>query len=162
MKKCYTEIMKEIKRLEEEKNSWVIHERNNCRVSYITDEEPIMPNYDYAETSEALLEYDNEIRKLKGLLAYANATTIVEGFDMTIHEALVYLVQLNERVKRYNYLIGFQELTRKTVGIDGKIEYTKIIYDQKDASRKYEDAKTEVIKLQMAIDRTNLTSYIDC
>ena len=35
MKKCYTKIMKEIKRLEEEKNSWVIHERNNCRVSYI-------------------------------------------------------------------------------------------------------------------------------
>lgn len=162
MKKCYTEIMKEIKRLEGEKDSWVTHERNNCRVSYMTDEEPIMPNYDYVETSEALLEYDNRIRKLKGLLAYANATTIVEGFDMTINEALIYLAQLNVRVKRYDYLISFQKMTRKTVGIDGKIEYTKILYDQEDAGRKLEEAKSEVIQLQMAIDRTNLTSFIDC
>ena len=162
MKKCHTEIMKEIKRLEGEKDSWVTHERNNCRVSYMTDEEPILPNYDYAETSGALLEYDDRIRKLKGLLAYANATTIVEGFDMTINEALIYLAQLNARVRRYDYLISFQKLTRKTVGIDGKIEYTKILFDQEDAGRKLEEAKSEVIQLQMAIDRTNLTSFIDC
>ena len=90
----------------------------------------------YTETSGALLEYDDRIRKLKGLLAYANATTIVEGFDMTINEALIYLAQLNARVRRYDYLISFQKLTRKTVGIDGKIEYTKILYDQEDAGRK--------------------------
>ena len=130
MKKCYTEIMKEIKRLEGEKDSWTTHERNNCRVSYMVGEDPILPNYDYVETSGALLEYDDRIRKLKGLLAYANATTIVEGFGMTINEALIYLAQLNARVRRYDYLISFQKLTRKTVGIDGKIEYTKILYDQ--------------------------------
>ena len=162
MKKCYTEIMKEIKRLEGETDSWTTHERNNCRVSYMVGEDPILPNYDYTETSGALLEYDDRIRKLKGLLAYANATTIVEGFDMTINEALIYLAQLNARVRRYDYLISFQKLTRKTVGIDGKIEYTKILYDQEDAGRKLEEAKSEVIQLQMAIDRTNLTSFIDC
>ena len=162
MKKCYTEIMKEIKRLEGEKDSWTTHERNNCRVSYMVGEDPILPNYDYTETSGALLEYDDRIRKLKGLLAYANATTIVEGFDMTINKALIYLAQLNARVRRYDYLISFQKLTRKTLGIDGKIEYTKILYDQEDAGRKLEEAKSEVIQLQMAIDRTNLTSFIDC
>ena len=154
--------MKEIKRLEEEKDSWTTHERNNCRVSYMVGEDPILPNYDYAETSGALLEYDDRIRKLKRLLAYANATTIVEGFGMTINEALIYLAQLNAKVRRYDYLISFQKLTRKTVGIDGKIEYTKILYDQEDAGRKLEEAKSEVIQLQMAIDRTNLTSFIDC
>ena len=162
MKKCHTEIMKTIKRLEEEKDSWTIHEKNNCRITYMVDEEPIIPNYDYEETSKQLVWYDDEIRRLKGLLAYANSTVIVEGFDMTINQAIIYLAQLNERLKRYDYLITFQKLTRKTVGFDGKVEYTKIIYDQEDAGRKLEEVKTEIIQLQMAIDRTNLTSYIDC
>ena len=75
MKKCNTEIMKEIKKLESEKSSWVCHERNNCTVSYMSNEDPLIPDYDYNDTTESLKWFDDEIRRLKGLLAYSNATT---------------------------------------------------------------------------------------
>lgn len=61
------------------------------------NEEPLLPDYDYHETNESLKWFDDEIRRLKGLLAYSNATTVVEGFDMDINEALIYLAQLGEK-----------------------------------------------------------------
>lgn len=161
MKKCNTEIMKEIKKLESDKASWVCHERNNCTVSYMSNEDPLIPEYDYKDTTESLKWFDDEIRRLKGLLAYSNATTIVDGFNMTINEALVYLAQLNEREKRLNYLISFKPISRKTIGIDGKIEFTKILFDQEDALKRHTATKNEIMQLQMAIDRTNLTNFIE-
>lgn len=77
MKKCNTQIMKEIKTLEEYRAKWIGIERANCTVSYLQGEEPVLPDYDY-ETTRANVDYlDNEIRRLKGLLAYSNVTTIV-------------------------------------------------------------------------------------
>ena len=42
MKKCNTQIMKEIKTLEEYRAKWINVERANCTVSYLQGEEPVM------------------------------------------------------------------------------------------------------------------------
>ena len=47
MKKCNTQIMKEIKTLEEYRAKWINIERANCTVSYLQGEEPVLPDYDY-------------------------------------------------------------------------------------------------------------------
>ena len=163
MKKCNTQIMKEIKKLEDYRTKWLNVERANCTVSYIQGEDPVSTDYDYQTTRDSIEYFDNEIRRLKGLLAYSNVTTIVDGFDMTINDALIYLAQLKQKELHYNFLMGKNKLVRSTSGFGNvNIEYTKILYDQ-DVVREELNKVTETIMLlQMAIDRTNLTNMIEC
>ena len=163
MKKCNTQIMKEIKKLEEYRTKWINVERANCTVSYLQDEEPVLPDYDYETTRVNIDHLDNEIRRLKGLLAYSNVTTIVDGFDMNINDALIYLAQLKQKEAHFNFLMNKNKIDRSTTGFGSAvIQFTKILYDQ-DVVREELNIVTETImQLQMAIDRTNLTNMIDC
>lgn len=161
MKKCHTEIMKEIKKLEEIKEILLSEESDNCVVTYLQKETPINTGYNYDETNKKITECDNEILRLKSLLTKANAKTKVEGFDMTINEALVYLAQLNEKLKRLSYLVNLKPLKR-TTGYDSTPEFTKIVFDREKVLKDYEEVRNLIPRLQMAIDRTNLNHMIDC
>ena len=162
MKKCNTQIMKELKKLEENRTSWLSFEKNNCTVTYCANEEPIIPDYSYDEVSKQIEWFDTEIRRLKGLLAYSNVTTIVEGFDMTINDALIYLAQLKAKQTRLDSLNAKNKLSRSTVGYGDAIQYTKILYDQEPIAKELAEVTETIMLLQMAIDRTNLTNMIEC
>lgn len=161
MKKCNTEIMKDIKKLEEIKENLRANESQNCTVTYLQKETPIDTGYDYKKTSEELKKCDQEIRRLKTILANVNATVIVEGFDMTINEALIYLAQLNEDLKRLNNLITINPLSRRS-SYDGVPEFTKITFNREEVKNDYETVRNLIPNLQMAIDRTNLTHFTEC
>ena len=118
-------------------------------------------DYEYAKIQAKLESIDAEIRRLRGLLAYSNVTTIVEGFNMTISEALCYLQQLKAMEPRLSKMSSKKELTR-TGSYDGGIEYCKLNYSPSDVLIDYEKVKEIIPRLQMAIDRTNLTNMIDC
>lgn len=162
MKKCNTEIMKEIKKLEEYKIALLNNERSSCTVTYALDEEPLESDYNFDLIDEKIEWYDNEIRRLKGLLAHSNVTTIVEGFNMTISEALIYLAQLKQKENRYDFLLSKKKLTRTSGYGDRMVEFTKILYDQDKIYDECAKLKEIIAQLQMAIDRTNLTNMIDC
>lgn len=161
MKKCHTEIMKEIKKLEEVKETLLNEESDNCIVTYLQKETPINTGYDYNLTNIKIDECDKEILRLKSLLTKANVETKVEGFEMTISEALVYLAQLNEKLKRLSYLVNLKPLKRST-GYDSVPEFTKIVFDREKVLNDYEEVRNLIPKLQMAIDRTNLNHMIEC
>lgn len=161
MKKCHTEIMKEIKKLEEVKETLLNEESDNCIVTYLQKETPINTGYDYNLTNIKIDECDKEILRLKSLLTKANVETEVEGFEMTISEALVYLAQLNEKLKRLSYLVNLKPLKRST-GYDSVPEFTKIVFDREKVLNDYEEVRNLIPKLQMAIDRTNLNHMIEC
>jgi len=161
MKKCNTEIMKDIKQLELERNELLDYERDNYYVEYTQGEKIISSDYDYKKVQMKLEAYDTELRRLRGLLAYSNVTTIVDGFDMTISEALFYLNQLKYMENRLRQMVNKKELTRKVV-YDGKIEYKMLNFKPSDALEDYTKVKEMIPKLQMAIDRTNLTNMIEC
>ena len=161
MKKCNTEIMKEIKKLEEVKETLLNEESDNCIVTYLQKETPINTGYDYNLTNIKIEECDTEILRLKSLLTKANVETNVEGFEMTISEALVYLAQLNEKLKRLSYLVNLKPLKRST-GYDSVPEFTKIVFDREKVLKDYEEVRNLIPKLQMAIDRTNLNHMIEC
>lgn len=161
MKKCHTEIMKEIKKLEEVKETLLNEESDNCIVTYLQKETPINTGYDYNLTNIEIEECDTEILRLKSLLTKANVETNVEGFEMTISEALVYLAQLNEKLKRLSYLVNLKPLKRST-GYDSVPEFTKIVFDREKVLKDYEEVRNLIPKLQMAIDRTNLNHMIEC
>ena len=159
----HTEAMKEIKKLEDEKRRLLQEEKATCTVTYTENETPIDTGYSYQETNKAIIDYDFRIRHLKALLAKSNATTIIKGFDITIAEALIYLAQLTQQLERFQELSLRQPLVREGATYrNASYEFTKTLYDVKEAKKQYQECFDLISKLQMAIDLTNLTTTIDC
>ena len=161
MKKCNTEIMKDIKQLEIERVQLIEYEKQNYSVSYVQGEDIIPTDYEYAKVQAKLENIDSELRRLRRLLAYSNVTTIVEDFNMTISESLFYLQQLKSMETRLLQMSSRKKLTRRT-GYEGQVEYSKLNYNPSVVLINYQKVKETIPKLQMAIDRTNLTNMIEC
>lgn len=161
MKKTNAEIIKDIKRLEVEKNDILSEESETMTTTYGLDEKPLPSEYDYKKTQKALDDIDAEVRHLKSALAKSNANTMVKGFDMTINEALVYLAQLNFSLSRLQSMARRKELTRTSGSYNSKAELTRTNYDIKEVKKNYQKTQETITKLQMAIDLTNLTNEVD-
>ena len=163
MKKCNTELMKELKELQSLINFIQEREDRTCVLRYgDNDKSEIHNEYNYDKTRKELEELQLQERRIKRLLAQSNATTIVEGFEMTIAESLVYLGQLSQNKARLTRMASREKITRERPGYSGWPEYTKAMYDIDKAQADLADVNRQIAKLQMAIDRTNLTNMIDC
>lgn len=161
MKVCHMEAMKEIRALEEKKAALHNEEYASYRISYREDEEKIGTDYSYETTREAIAEVDRKIRKIKCALARANSTVVLDGFDITIGEGLIYLAQLNEE---YNWLLrltrGRKPLERQLTS-SGALEYTECLIDLAAVKAELEQRKRTISALQIAIDRANLLNFIE-
>ena len=162
MKKTHQMIIKDIKRLTEEKEQLLAFESQNCTVTYAANEKPIENDYSYAEISAKIDGIDKEIRHLKAVLNKSNSITIVQGFDFTLSEALVYLAQLNGKLSRLKELSAIKPISRSSASYrDSSYEYTKALFDSKKIKEDYDACFDYISRLQMAIDLTNLTTEID-
>lgn len=160
MKMCNSEAMKAVKELEEKRKNIIYVENTQSRVSYKEGEEMLITEYDYLTTRSALAEIDGKIRKIKHALAVCNCTAVVDDFGITIGEALVYLAQLNAEYRQINALGANCKLSRR-ITANGVLEYTECLYDPDEATREAEALHSKICKLQVAIDRANLTNYIE-
>ena len=160
MKLCNAEIMKKVKLLEQAKNDLLMEEQRIHKVTYQTEKDKVDYGYNFSETRKNIEDIDSEIRKLKRLLNYSNATTIVEEFEMTLGECLVYMAQLNNELRVLEPLARKESLTR-TSTYNGVVEYTILNYDKAECQAKLQWVKDTLSGLQIAIDRTNLTNMID-
>ena len=160
MKVCNTEAMKKIKELEAQKASIVYDEQNRSCVSYKEGEQKAASKYDYASARENIARFDEQIRKIKHALAAANCTVILPEFGITIGEALVYLAQLNGELDRLSFLASRDKLSRR-ITANGVLEYTECLYEPSKAEKDKEQLYSKICKLQVAIDRANLTNYIE-
>ena len=160
MKMCNSEAMKAIKELEEKKKNVIFNENYRSRISYKEGEKKVLTNYDYTETRNVISEIDGRIRAIKHALAVCNCTAVVDDFGVTIGEALVYLAQLNAEYKQLSALGNYNKLSRR-ITANGVLEYTECLYDPEEATRDLEALHAKICKLQVAIDRANLTNYIE-
>ena len=160
MKVCNSEAMKAIKELEEKKRNIVYAEDNRSRISYKENEEKVLTKYDYAKTRKEIAALDEKIRKIKHALAVCNCTAVVDDFGVTIGEALVYLAQLNAEYRQLDNLSEYPKLARR-ITANGVLEYTECLYDPEQAVHDMEELHSKICKLQVAIDRANLTNYIE-
>ena len=152
--------MKAIKELEEKKSNVIYTEDYRSKVSYKEGEEKVLTKYSYAQTRKAVAEIDEKIRKIKHALAISNCTAVVDDFGMTIGEALVYLAQLNAEYRQLDELSQNDKLSRR-ITANGVLEYTECLYDPEEATKDCEALHSKICKLQVAIDRANLTNYIE-
>lgn len=160
MKMCHSEAMKLIKELEEKKNTALRNEDSRSRVSYKEGEKAVPTRYDYGATRAEVRETDEKIRHIKHALAVSNCRVEVDGFGITIGEALVYLAQLNGEYGRLSNLGCYEKLTRR-ITANGVLEYTECLYDPETAQREKKEVYAKICKLQVAIDRANLTTYVE-
>lgn len=160
MKICNSEAMKLIKELETKKNLIVFAETNRSRISYKEGEEKCPAKYSYEATRKQIREIDGQIRKLKHALAVANCSVKIDEFDITIGEALVYLAQLNAEYSRLDELGEYDKLSRRITS-NGVLEYTECLYDPDKVVEDQQKLYSAICRLQVAIDRANLTNFIE-
>lgn len=162
MKKCNAEIMKMIKDLETKKAKLLDYQNRNSTTSYLEKEKPIPSTYSYDETKKEIDELDKEIRRLRGILNYANVTTMIDEFNISVNEALIYLAQLTGRLDRLSLMVSRNKISRVSLRNTNVAEYTVINYDLDTVKKDYQETRDLICKLQIAIDRSNLTNFIDC
>ena len=160
MLKCNTEIMKDLKKIEEEKYLLLEKEESQSIIKYVSEVDKIIPEYNYEETRGKIDELDKKEIYLRGLLQKSNATVIVPEFNMTIGDCLIYLAQLAGKARVLRRLASKEPKTR-TLQYQKQVEYSEALYDISKAKADYEATQELIVKLQMAIDRINLTNLIE-
>lgn len=160
MKMCHSEVIKYIKELENKKGVLLNYERSNKTFSHLEDGGVLIPKYCYRDTRLAVDEIDKKIRHLKHLLSVANCNVKVDGFDITIGEALVMLAQLQNKCEVLEEMSSLQQKTQRTT-YAGKVEIVECNFDVAEASKDYEQTRQTINRLQVAIDRANLTNYVE-
>ncbi len=160
MKMCHSEVIKYIKELESRKDVLLEREQRDRSFVYIDENSKIVPEYSYEETRRQVDELDAKIRYLRHILSVANCNVMVEGFDISIGEALVLLAQSQNKCRILSSMASRQQKTQQT-SYSGKMEVTECNYDVEQVRKDYEDLRLEINKLQVAIDKANLTNVVD-
>ena len=160
MKMCHSEVIKYIKELESKKRVLLRQESNDCTYSYQDEDSKIVPNYDYKKTRKAVDALDTKIRKLRHALAVANCSVIVEEFDVTLGEALVMLAQYQNKCELLSEMSSRQQISQRS-SYSGKMEITCCNYDVEKVVKEYEELRLLIGRLQVAIDRANLTNFVE-
>ncbi len=166
MKITSAEAAKLLRKLNEELTSLQMHERD-CRdflAALGEDVESVRPEYDYAGTQERINELEGKIRTLKHAINIFNITHIVDGFDMTIDQMLVYIPQLSHKRDKLYSMKNKLPKVREGVGF-GKggniIDYRYVNYDISAVSRDYELVADTLSRAQTAIDLLNSTATLE-
>ncbi len=126
------------------------------------DPEKVRPDFDYEANRDAQSEIEKKIIKLKHAINMFNVNTLVEDFDMTIDEMLIYIPQLTTKKQKLAYMKDTPKLERVTnSGRSNIIDYTYINYDADVVSKDYESVEAELTKAQIALDKVNLTKTFE-
>ena len=154
---------KMLRSLEEDKAFWMNKETASSIYVVAINEEPVVPEYDYAEVAATIAEIDEKIAIIKHALNVANATAKVqiEDVEMSIDTILIKMAQLNKRksvldvmrkqlpkarVEQHSYM------SRNLVP-----EYKYINYDLELIKKEYENVSVKIMEMQMALDKYNQT-----
>lgn len=166
MKYTSAEANKLLRKLNSDYNNLIYTEREGCTFLAATGEdiEAVRPAYDYAKTKAELDALAKKIRTVKHALNVFNTTTVVEGFDMTIDEMLVFLPQLSGRVDILNVMgRSLPKMREKTYGsgTNGTIDYRYVNYDLGVVANDYNEAYELLSRAQTALDTVNNTVQFD-
>jgi len=126
------------------------------------DVESVRPAYDYAQVQSQLEELEQKIRIVKHAINVFNATTVVDGFDMTIDQILVYIPQLTQKKNKLSAMKSRLPKAREPIGY-GKniIDYRYANYDIAAVEADYIKAAEELSKAQTALDLVNSTKTME-
>lgn len=153
---------KMLKSLEEDKSYWVNKEASSCMYVAAINEEPVIPEYDYAEVAATIADLDNRIAIIKHALNVSNATASVNVGDakMSVDTILIKMAQLNKRKSVLDQMrkqLPKEREDRSYVSRNAAPEYRYINYDLDLIKKEFESVSTRIMEMQMALDTYNQT-----
>jgi len=154
---------KMLKSLEEDKCFWLNKEEESCTYVAAINEEPVVPDYDYAEVSRTIATLDEKIATIKHALnvTNANAKVLVGDEEMSIDSILIKMAQLNKRKSVLDVmrkrLPKAREEQRLYMSRNSVPEYRYINYDLDLIKNEYEQVSKSIMEMQMALDKYNQT-----
>ena len=154
---------KMLRSLEEDKAFWANKEATACTYVAAINEEPVVPEYDYAEVAATIAEIDEKIAIIKHALNVTNATARVQVGDaeMSIDTILIKMAQLNKRKAMLDVMR--KQLPKARVEQHAYMsrnpvpEYEYINYDLELIKKEYENVSVKIMEMQMALDKYNQT-----
>lgn len=158
---------KMLKSLEEDKAFWVNKEETSSTYVAAINEEPVIPEYDYAEVAATIDEIDNKMAIIKHALNVTNAMAKVQVGDvqMSIDTILIRMAQLNKRKSVLNQmrkqLPKAREEQQSFSSRNAVPEYRYINYDLELIKKEYERVSRTIMEMQMALDKYNQTVQFD-
>ena len=154
---------KMLRSLEEDKAFWMNKEAASSTYVVAINEEPVVPEYNYAEVAAAIAEIDEKIVIIKHALNVTNATARVQVGDveMSIDTILIKMAQLNKRKSVLDVMR--KQLPKARVEQHAYISrnsipgYKYINYDLELIKKEYESTSAKITEMQMALDKYNQT-----
>ena len=154
---------KMLRSLEEDKAFWVNKEATSSTYVVAINEEPVVPEYDYAEVAATIAEIDEKIAIIKHALNVTNATARVQVGDaeMSIDTILIKMAQFNKRKSVLDVMR--KQLPKARVEQHAYMsrnavpEYKFINYDLELIKKEYETVSVKIMEMQMALDKYNQT-----
>lgn len=152
-----------LRRLEEDKDFWVNKEATSSTYIVALNEEPVVPEYDYAEVADTIAEIDEKIATIKHALNVTNATAkvLVGDTQMSIDTILIKMAQLNRRKSVLDEMRKQLPKTRVDqhayMSKNSVPEYKYINYDLEFIKKEYESISMKIMEMQMALDKYNQT-----
>lgn len=170
MKRSATELMKELKYIEEEIRN--IHQ-NDEEKSFVPVDKvkdaygkikliPIYAeDYGFINNRNKINDLFEEEIKIKNLLSKFNNETKIEGYDYTISEGLIRISQLKEEIKVLSLLCKKSMYTSLTSYRTNEVTMYKLSYSLEESKKELRNVQRKLSALQVAIDKTNLNSLIE-
>ena len=165
LQKTPTLLMKELNFLTEEANR--IYQEDAERSYAPVDENmeyKYETGYSYENNRKELERINKQELRIRSALAKFNSTTKAYGLDLTIAEALVRIAQLRVEIKALTTLANRTEYKETAVGGGyglTKTITTRINYDQNKVINDLRNLQHELSTIQIAVDKTNLTTPIE-
>ena len=134
-----------------ERRELLKEEKKVCSYRVMEGEDPSAkkPKYDYVETWNQLMEYDDSIRSVKHAINSFSVSRYVPEYDMTLDELEMYLEDLD---RRFNTLkeLGDAHPIKRTI-VNRSVRHTIANYDLKQARKDSERLDDECRKVRRII-----------
>ena len=153
---------KVIKKLNDDKNYLLSNESDAKTYIAASNEEPVVPNYDYSATAREISEIDEKIIRIKHAINLANATNTVQVGDdtLTVDMVLIKMAQLNSRLRTLDTMRKIQPKSRVDAYYSSNTvspEYKYTNYDTELVKQDYDRINLYITQMQLALDRYNQT-----
>ncbi len=156
-----------LRKLKEEKSYWVNKEQDSCTYIAAVGEEPVIPEYDYADVAAQIAAIDEQICKIKHAVNLSNVTSTitVNGQEMSVDAVLVTMAQLNKRkdfldtLRKHLPKQRVDQLYSRSLNRNPEYEYTN--YDLELVKSEYEQVSKKIMDMQMALDIHNQTELFE-
>ena len=155
-----------IRSFEEEKSFWLTKESESSTYVVSVGEDPVIPEYDYAEVAEKIAELDEKIAIIKHALNVFNSQARIQVGDteMSVDTILIRMAQLN---RRKVVLDGMRKQLPKVrvdsgfYGRNANPEYRHINYDLELVKKDFDEISKAIADMQIALDHFNQTELFD-